>query len=243
MVTDWIENWFGSEYYSLLYKHRDSEEAHLFLNNLIKLLNIKPSDNILDCGCGKGRHAIYLSKKGFNVTGIDISESSIQEAKKHENKNLEFFVHDVRNLFRTNYYDVALSLFTSFGYFDNDHENNKAIKSISISLKKGAIFVLDFMNSEKEIKRLVAKEKCSINNIKFNLHRYTKNNCIVKDIQITAKEKQYNFRENVKAYKLKDLEKFLNQNNIVITHLFGDYNLSSFDEAHSNRLIITGRKK
>jgi len=243
MVTDWIENWFGSEYYSLLYKHRDSEEAHLFLNKLIKLLELSPATRILDYGCGKGRHSIYLSKKGFKVTGIDISEESIKASKKKENENLEFFVHDMRNYFRINYYDVVLSLFTSFGYFESDHENNKVIKSAAGALKKGGIFVLDFMNAEKEIKELIPKERCKINNIDFNLFRYTKNNCIVKEINITNKEKKYNFREHVKAYKLNSLKTFFDENQFEILHLFGDYHLSPFNESTSKRLIVIGRKK
>ncbi|TAL60445.1 MAG: class I SAM-dependent methyltransferase, partial [Bacteroidetes bacterium] len=117
-MTQWIEDWFGSEYYSLLYKHRDFNEARLFLDNLISFLKITSESRILDCGCGKGRHSIYLSEKGFEVTGLDISEKNIIESKKTEKSNLVFFTHDLCNLFRTNYYDVALSLFTSFGYFE-----------------------------------------------------------------------------------------------------------------------------
>lgn len=242
-MTAWIEDWFGSEYYSLLYKHRDCREAHLLLDNLIRLLKPQAKNRILDCGCGKGRHSVYLSEKGFKVTGLDISEHNILESKKNENENLEFFVHDMRNLFRINYYDIALSLFTSFGYFEKDSENNKVIKSIVSSLKSEGLFVLDFMNAEKEIKGLIAEEKCKINSIEFNLLRYTKDNCIVKEIVVSNKGKQYAFRENVKAYKAADLEKFFVQNQLEVVHLFGDYRLSVFNECTSDRLIIIGRKK
>src|SRR4051812_40712138 len=112
-MTKWIEDWFGSSYYCLLYKHRGDDEAKLFLDNLIKFLKIQSGSVILDCGCGKGRHSFYLNEKGFEVTGLDISEANILESKKREKNNLVFFTHDMRNLFRINYYDVALSLFTS----------------------------------------------------------------------------------------------------------------------------------
>src|ERR1035437_8542424 len=219
-MTQWIEDWFGSEYYSLLYKHRDCGEAKLFLDNLISLLKIPSGSSILDCGCGKGRHSIYLNEKGFEVTGIDISEKSILEAKKSEKKNLAFYVHDMRNLFRINYYDVALNLFTSFGYFEKDHENDKAIKSLSSAIKKNGWFVLDFMNAEKEIKGLIPQEKCQNGEITFNIKRYTDQHFIIKEIIVSDKGKTYPYRERVKGYKLKDLETFFTQNKLKVVHLF-----------------------
>jgi len=61
-----------SEYYRMLYRHRGEEEARLFINNIISLLKLPPGSTILDCGCGRGRHSIYLAEKGLEVTGIDI---------------------------------------------------------------------------------------------------------------------------------------------------------------------------
>ena len=241
-MTKWIEDWFGSEYYSLLYKHRDCDEAKLFLDNLFAFLKIPSRSSVLDCGCGKGRHSIYLNEKGFEVTGIDLSERSIAEAKKQENERLVFYVHDMRNLFRINYYDVAINLFTSFGYFEKDHENDKAIKAIASAIKKNGWFVLDFMNAEKEIKGLIREEKCQVGEITFNIKRYTDQNFIIKEIIVSDKGKTYPYRERVKVYKLKDLETFFTQNKLEVVHLFGDYNLAPFKEETSERLILIGRK-
>lgn len=242
-MTQWIEDWFGSAYYSLLYKHRDDKEAQLFLDNILTFLNIPSGSKILDCGCGKGRHSIYLSKKGFQVTGLDISEPNILESKKSENQNLVFFTHDMRNLFRINFYDAALSLFTSFGYFDKDPENNKVIRSISGAIKKDGWLVLDYMNAEKETKKLTPEENIEIEGIKFRVTRCTKNNCIIKEITVDDKGKHFSFRENVKAYSKKDLEFFLKQNGIETVHLFGDYDLKPFEINTSDRLIVIGKKK
>ena len=242
-MTGQIEDWFSSDYYSLLYQHRDCEEAKLFIDNLIALLKIPSGSSILDCGCGKGRHSIYLSEKGFEVTGIDISKKNIADAKKEVKENLSFHVHDMRNLFRKNRYDAALNLFTSFGYFENDSENNKAIKSICGALKKNGWFVLDFMNVEKEIKELIPAEKLMIDGINFEVTRFTENNFIVKEIFVSDKGKKYLFRERVKTYKRAALENFFNQNKLKAVHLFGNYHLNPFHETTSKRLIIIGRKK
>ena len=241
-MTKWIEDWFGSEYYSTLYKHRDCDEAKLFLDNLLAFLKIPSGSSILDCGCGKGRHSIYLNEKGFEVTGIDISENSILEAKKSEKENLTFYVHDMRNLFRINYYDVALNLFTSFGYFEKDHENDKSIKATASAIKKNGWFVLDFMNAEKEIRELITQDKCQTGEITFNIGRYTDQNFIIKEIAVSDKGKTYSYRERVKRYNRNDLEKFFSQNKLEVVNIFGDYNLAPFNEETSERLILIGRK-
>lgn len=242
-MTAWIEDWFGSHYYSLLYKHRDDEEAKLFLDNITAFLKIPSNSRVLDCGSGKGRHSIYLSEKRFDVTGLDISLKNILESKNNEKKNLTFFTHDMRNLFRINYYDVAFSLFTSFGYFEKDSENNKVIKSTAAAIKKDGWFILDFMNVEKETKMLCPEEKTDIEGIGFQVTRSTKNNCITKEILVTDKGKDHSFRENVKAYTQPDLENFFIRNNLQVVHLFGDYDLKPFEKNRSERLILVGKKK
>ena len=242
-MTKWIEDWFGSDYYSLLYKHRDEKEAEQFLSNLITFLKIPSGSSILDCGCGRGRHAVYLSKRGFEVTGLDISEKSILCAKKHEHKNLAFHKHDLRDPFKINHYDIALNLFTSFGYFENESDNHLVIKTISSSLKKEGWFVLDFMNAEKEIKELVPDQKCKTESVSYNVKRFLQKNCIVKEISVTDKGMTHLFRERVQAYKQTDLENFFHQNQLEVVHLLGNYNLSSFDKTGSERLILIGRKK
>ena len=73
---NWFENWFDSKYYHILYKSRDNKEAELFINNLVSYLRLKKDSKIIDVGCGKGRHATYLSFLGFNVTGIDLSKNT-----------------------------------------------------------------------------------------------------------------------------------------------------------------------
>ena len=91
---EWFESWFSSPYYHILYKNRDDSEAARFIDNIIRYLDPAPNAKILDAACGKGRHSIYLNRKGFDVTGIDLSEPSIEIAKKHENKKLANILAD-----------------------------------------------------------------------------------------------------------------------------------------------------
>ena len=123
----WFANWFDSPYYHLLYKNRDEEEAEHFIDNLIAQLQLKKGSRIIDIACGKGRHATYFHKKGMYVVGVDLSANSIAKAKENEKENLQFAVHDMREIFKKNYFDIATNLFTSFGYFDNNEDEQEAI--------------------------------------------------------------------------------------------------------------------
>jgi hypothetical protein len=149
----------------------------------------------------------------------------------------------MRNLFRINYFDVALNLFTSFGYYEKDADNNKVVKSISASLKKDGWFVLDFMNVEREIKKLIPQEKIQIDGIDFEIKRFIKDDCIVKEIIVSDKGEKYFYCENVKLYTQKELETFYISNQLILLHKFGNYELKPFNEEISERLIIIGRKK
>ena len=120
MQETWFKDWFNSPYYHQLYKNRDLKEAELFIDKLVQHLKVSPGSRMLDVGCGKGRHCIQLAGKGFDVTGIDLSEESIEEALKYEQENLHFFTHDMRLPFWINYFDYAFNFFTSFGYFKTE---------------------------------------------------------------------------------------------------------------------------
>lgn len=242
-MSDWIEKWFGSEYYEQLYKHRDKREAKDFLNNLISFLKINPPARILDCGCGKGRYARELATRGFEATGIDVCENNILELRKHETSNLEFYRHDIRNLFRVNYYDAVFSLFTSFGYYVSDTENSKMLRSMAAALKKGGILVLDFMNTAREIKNLVPESEFNCEETRFKIKRKFSEGKIEKNIEVQDQGKTYFFQEIVRAYSKSELEKLIASVNLNILHLRGNYRLHDYNEFTSDRMIFIAEKK
>ncbi len=241
-MKDWFAKWFDSKYYHILYKNRDQNEAKKFLKNLTTLEFFKKNIKIIDIACGKGRHSLFLSNLGYDVTGIDLSKNSIKYAKKFEKENLKFDVLDMKKTYRKNSFDIALNIFTSFGYFEKEEDDIAAIKAISNNLHKEGILIIDFMNSEKIIGNLVKNELKTINGITFNLKRSIKDNFICKNIQFTDNGSHFEFTEKVKALKLSDFTKLLNFANMKIVQTFGNYYLDKFDNKNSDRLIIVARK-
>lgn len=242
ITKKWFENWFNSPYYHILYNSRNEAEAELFIDKLCVFLKPNSNAKMLDIACGKGRHAVYLNKKGFDVIGTDLSYASIRFAKKFENPKLQFFVQDMRNLFYINYFDFAFNLFTSFGYFDTDNDHINALKSFRKSLNKNGILVLDYLNSEKIAQNLVPTETKIIEGISFNISRKILKNKIVKTINFNDKNREYCFTEEVQAFTKPDFEKLFTTAGLQICHIFGDYNLNTFEITKSDRLIFICKK-
>lgn len=242
MQRKWFQYWFNSPYYHILYQQRNDAEAEFFIDNLTNFLKPKASAKILDIACGKGRHAIYLNKKGFDATGIDLSAQSIKYAKQFENQHLHFLVHDMRKLFYINYFDVALNIFTSFGYFDTEKEHVDALKTFRKCLNLHGTLVLDYFNTEKIIRNLNACETKTLDGIRFNITKTVSEKKVIKKINFEDKGQHFQFEERVQAFDLKDFKQMLQQAGMVITHIFGDYNLTPFDEEQSDRLILICKK-
>lgn len=146
-TTTWFTSWFDTPFYHILYKDRDDSEAHAFMDTLTNYLNIPENGTVLDLACGKGRHARYLNKIGYDVTGVDLSENSIAFAKEFENHRLHFDVHNMCEPYHKQF-DAVFNLFTSFGYFEDDADNLKTITAIKTELNEFGFGVIDFMNSE-----------------------------------------------------------------------------------------------
>jgi SAM-dependent methyltransferase len=240
--NEWFEQWFDTKYYHLLYKHRNYHEAELFIQNLINFLNPSKDAYFLDVACGKGRHAVYLNKLGFKTDAFDLSPNNIAEAKKFENNSLHFYINDIRHPLKKNTYDYALNLFTSFGYFDSDDEDIKALQAINKSLKENGILVLDFLNVENlsiQQNNIVTQ---TIDNIEFKTVKRIENNFVIKDITVIEDDKTYYFQERVKLISKSKFAHYFSNSGFKILHTFGNYNLETFNPQKSERIIFIAQK-
>jgi SAM-dependent methyltransferase len=233
----WFETWFNSRYYHILYNYRDEHDAVFFLNHLIEYLQPESEDRILDLACGRGRHSVYLNKKGFDVVGVDLSAESIAYASAFENDKLLFEVHDMRNLLCTNSFRYVFNLFTSFGYFERKSENEKVIVNISKTLVPGGKLILDFLNVELIRHGDYKEEIKNIEGISFRINKKIKENLIVKTIEFTDEQKDFHFEEKLNLLTQEDFEQFFKKAGLTIEAKFGDYSLSPFVAEHSPRLI------
>ncbi|MBX2888791.1 MAG: class I SAM-dependent methyltransferase [Ferruginibacter sp.] len=243
-MEQWFANWFNSPYYHLLYANRNEEEAAAFINKLIQYLHPPAGARMLDVACGKGRYSIQLADHGFDVTGIDLSEASIDLALPYQRENLHFYRHDMRQLFWINFFDYAFNFFTSFGYFRTQHENDSAMRTISRSLKPGGTFVLDYLNVNYAESHTIKESEKEINGVHFNISKWNDESYFYKKIEIIDKLKNQQpvFTEKVSKFKLSDFNEMISYHGMQIKEIFGNYNLGEYDIKNSPRLIILAQK-
>ena len=113
-------------------------------------INRDRSLKILDVGCGTGRHSIELSKRGYTVTGIDLSESQLARARekaKSANLTIDFRKQDARDLPFNAEFDVAIMLCEGgFPLMETDEMNFEILKNVAKSLKNGGKFIFTTLN-------------------------------------------------------------------------------------------------
>ncbi len=243
MNKDWFKTWFDSPYYHQLYKDRNDEEAQSFLRNLLNKLDPPINATILDLACGKGRHSRYLNTLGYNVTGADLSKSSVEWAKQFENEKLHFLIQDMREAIKGGDFNCIFNLFTSFGYFTDIRDNINVLSSVHEMLNDDGCFVIDFLNVSKIIANLVKEETKHVDGLDFSIERRVENDIIIKKISFNDRGTQFNFSEQVQAFKLIDFENMLEVANFTIAGVYGNYKMESFDESTSDRLILICKKK
>ncbi|MDX1913631.1 MAG: methyltransferase domain-containing protein, partial [Saprospiraceae bacterium] len=229
MKREWFAEWFDSPYYHTLYKNRDENEARRVLDNLLRALELPPGARVLDLACGKGRHARYLAEQGFDVTGLDISASSIGFARQFEHERLHFYQHDMRLPFRINYFDAVVNFFTSFGYFQHERDHIRTLKNVCHNLKPGGLFLLDFFNAEWVKQTLVRHEHKVVDAIPFDIRKSVRNGHVYKTIEFITGGRHFAYRERVRLFTLSDFEAMFQPLGLGIRSVYGSYDLAPYD--------------
>jgi len=238
----WFANWFDSPYYHTLYKNRDEKEAQVFIDNLVQHLQAPKGSTLIDIACGKGRHATYFNSLGLDVVGVDLSPNSIASATKNENATLQFAVHDMREVYQKNNFDVVTNLFTSFGYFEKKETDSAILQKQFEALKKGGVFIQDYINAQPikpslPLQTLTEKPKNT-----YFIKKYLENGFIKKQITFKKDGVDQVYTEQVKIYSLETLKSLHEEAGLQVQKVWGDYTLAPFEANTSKRIIIISKK-
>jgi len=145
----WYETLFRDfrPFFGVMSRKKTNEQVRF----IIKLLGLKKGMSFLDCPCGIGRISIPLAQKGIKVSGVDITESYLDELQRETKRRklrIPILHADMRRITYKNQFDTAGNLWTSFGFFEKDSQNVLAVRKMYQALKPGGKFLLHVINRD-----------------------------------------------------------------------------------------------
>jgi len=125
---------------------------------LERTFDLAPGAQLLDVPCGNGRHAIELAARGYKMTGLDLSDEFIAEARQATALPVRWVTDDMRSLPWDSEFDGAYCFGNSFGYF-NREETQRFLGDVTRALKPGARFVVDTGMAAESILPSLARKR------------------------------------------------------------------------------------
>lgn len=152
--TPWYSSFFGEEY--LRHFRTPPERTAREVELIVERLSLPPGSRILDLCCGYGRHTIPLAQRGYQMTGLDLSEPLLQQAGSDaaaQGVPVRWVRSDMRQIPFEEEFDAVINLWTSFGYLENETEDQVVLDQVQKALKPGGLFLLDFINREAYLRQ------------------------------------------------------------------------------------------
>jgi len=221
------------------------ESTDLQVEFLIRELELNQDMSILDLACGFGRHANRLAKRGYRVTGIDITPGFLELAGLEAEElgaKVEFLISDMRQIDYDCQFDRVLLLFTAFGYF-TDEENLLVLQNIAHALKPGGRLVFDIHNRDTFFKGFmpyIVTEKEG--NLMIDRHKFDTQTGRLYNQRIVIRDGVRRDKPFfVRMYNPTEIQMVLSQAGLTIISLFGGWD-GSLLTSDSRRMIIIAEK-
>jgi SAM-dependent methyltransferase len=255
--TEWFKDSnFWEQYAPIMFDNAHWKEVPAVADGITCLANFDfygetskipvNSPRVLDLCCGFGRISAELARRGFSVTGVDITESYLQTAKEeasYEKLDIEYLKADAREFVRPDFFDLAVNLYISFGYFENQKDDLLLVSNVYKSLKNGGSFIIETMGKEIAVRDFVEREWFeragftvltqyeALDSWTFLKNRWI----LVKD----GKKIEKVFAQRL--YSASELRALLLEAGFSKVEIFGDWDESLYDR-RAAKLIVVGRK-
>jgi ubiquinone/menaquinone biosynthesis C-methylase UbiE len=246
MSTEWFEGFFSGIAAEMWSRCMPQEATRAEVDFLKRALKCKRGARILDVPCGNGRHSLELARRGYKVTGLDLSSEFIESARraaKAQGASVEWICADMRSLKRRSEFDGALCFGNSFGYMGHD-DSRAFLKSVFRALKPGARFVLQAGAAEVVLPRFREREWAQVGDIMFLEHNeYSP--------ELSCVETTFTFIQNTKVetrrgrqflYTAAEIRRMLEEAGFKMVGLYGGLKDEPFRIGNNDMLYVVSKK-
>src|SRR5947209_491884 len=148
----WFEDEdFWRQLYPVMFPPARLAAAEAEVSQILALTDFS-GHTVLDLCCGPGRHAVAFARHGYAVTGVDTSPFLLERARERAaaaKVEIQWVRKDMRGFVEAGAFDLACSLFTSFGYFEKEEHDLQVLRNVYQSLRAGGVFVIDVISKER----------------------------------------------------------------------------------------------
>ena len=137
------------------------QRAEREVDFIVEALGLAAGASVLDLCCGEGRHTVALARRGYRVTGLDLSALHLRlarQAAKEAGVSVRWHRADMRDIPWEGEFDAVINMFTSFGYLESGEEDFKVLMAVAGALKPGGRFLLDTINREMLVRHWEAHD-------------------------------------------------------------------------------------
>lgn len=257
-LTSLSSDWYATAFDRIwldLYPHRNDEEARQHAPAIVDLLGLVAGESLLDVSCGAGRYARAFGALGLRVTGVDLSEDLLEEARCQSGDlpgAPAYYRCDARRMPFAGQFDAAVSLFTSFGYFDRREDDLDIFKGVRRALVSGGTFLVDFLNEARVRATLVPHEEREVEHMRVDIRRRIADGphgpCVYKRVEATTGCENTvvaSFEERVRLYTFKEVKSLLEEAGLPLVwdEPFGDLSGKTSFGPDSERLVCVAQAR
>ncbi|HYM49454.1 MAG TPA: class I SAM-dependent methyltransferase [Candidatus Limnocylindrales bacterium] len=241
---EWWRTWFG-ETYLAIYDETLRARTPAEVDGIERLARVRPPARVLDEACGQGRHAIELARRGYQVTGLDLSDYLLgvaAERARSERLSLRWVHGDMRQP-PSGPFDLVLNLFTALGYFEDDADNQAVLNGIASVLAPGGRLVLEVLNGDWRVRDFEPREWFAVGKIAVVEERTLDASGRRMRVRQTVEQRgEFQERTHVlRLYGSAELEGMLHQAGFNRIDLYGDWDGSPVLASSTRILAIASR--
>ena len=246
---EWYRSFFGKDYLDVYGHLLTDENSEAEAEFVMRALGLKLGDRVLDLCCGIGRHAVPLARAGLEVTGLDMSEDYLDmasSAARGAGVEVRLVQGDMREIPFRGEFDAVVNMFTAFGYFDSEVDDQRVIDGAAAALRPGGRLLLDLLNRDWVAANYVRSESRERDN--GTIYREQRNFDPVAgrnhvEFTITSPNgAQRKVSHHIRLYVATEISRMLDRAGLTLWRSYGGYE-GTLLSVETRRMILVARKR